>query len=122
MCKIVNSNQKLWFAGDSFLPLGYPFVLPNEYDRRGKYPETSQKTPPYNSTLVDRGFRSLRAMDVRFMVSEEFLPFCKELAPWTKELFSQDQYTAAGLRRYVNGTNEELSNQIVVEAKDYIAV
>ena len=72
------------------MPLGYPFVLPNEYDRRGgKHPETSHKTPPYNSTLVDRGFRSLRAMDVRFMVSEEFLPFCRELVPWTKELFSQ---------------------------------
>ena len=63
--------------------------MPNEYDRRGKHPETSHNTPPYNSTLVDRGFRSLRAMDVRFMVSEEFLPFCRELAPWTKELFSQ---------------------------------
>ena len=70
-------------SGDSFLPLGYPFVLPREEA------DNKRSKTPYNATLVDQGFRALKTWDVGFLTSGSFLPFCSELIPWAKDSFGQ---------------------------------
>ena len=69
--------------GDSYLPLGYPFVVPD-----GFYGQEEPRKD-YNSTLIDVGIEALKGFKLSFVFSVEFVRFCLELVPWSKASFKE---------------------------------
>ena len=54
-------------------------------DRQARKPQL-----PYNATLIDQGFQSLKRLDLNFIFSAGFLRFCTELGgPWAKDTLGQ---------------------------------
>ena len=80
--------------GDSYLPYGYPFILPSEgggggRDTLAESGEEEGGGAYYNVTLIKDGFRAVGELDVSFLLSRQFASFCWELMPWTKQTFSE---------------------------------
>jgi len=80
------ADRFLPMPGDSLLPQGYPFIMPDEataFDNGG-----TTKTASYNESLIHEGFLAIKNLDFGYIASGRLVRFFGELVPWSSKFLS----------------------------------